>query len=56
MLQLEGVFSVLSTPFTSDGAIDHESLARVIDLFLRAGVDGFTALGVTSEVARLSDR
>lgn len=56
MLQLDGVFSVLPTPFDSDGAIDHKSLARVIDLFLRAGVDGFTALGVTSEVARLSDR
>ena len=56
MSQLEGVFSILPTPFNPDGAIDHRSLARVIDLFLRAGGDGFTALGVTSEVARLYDR
>ena len=28
---------------------------RVIDLFLADGVNGFTALGVTSEVARLTD-
>jgi 4-hydroxy-tetrahydrodipicolinate synthase len=28
----------------------------VIDLFLEAGVNGFTALGVTSEVARLSEK
>jgi len=50
-----GVFSVLPTPFTSSGDIDPESLTRVIDLFLGDGVDGFTALGVTSEVARLTE-
>lgn len=53
---LEGVFSVLPTPFMADGEVDRNSLERVIDLFLQAGVNGFTALGVTSEVARLSDR
>jgi 4-hydroxy-tetrahydrodipicolinate synthase len=31
------------------------SLKRVIDLYIRAGVDGLTASGVTSETARLSD-
>src|SRR5574342_154237 len=51
-----GVFSVLPTPFTPSGDIDSESLARVIDLFIADGVNGFTALGVTSEVARLTDR
>jgi 4-hydroxy-tetrahydrodipicolinate synthase len=56
MPQIEGVFSVLPTPFNPDGAIDHRRLARVIDLFLRAGVDGFTTLGVTSEVARVNER
>ena len=50
-----GVFSVLPTPFTPSGDIDPESLTRVIDLFLADGVDGFTALGVTSEVARLTE-
>jgi 4-hydroxy-tetrahydrodipicolinate synthase len=50
-----GVFSVLPTPFGSSGDIDSESLARVIDLFLADGVNGFTALGVTSEVARLTE-
>src|SRR5262245_12702012 len=50
-----GVFSVLPPPFTSTGDIDTDSLARVIDLFIADGVDGFTALGVTSEVARLTD-
>jgi 4-hydroxy-tetrahydrodipicolinate synthase len=50
-----GVFSVLPTPFDSSGAIDPGSLQRVVDLFLGDGVNGFTALGVTSEVARLTD-
>ena len=50
-----GVFSVLPSPFTSSGEFDPDSLQRVIDLFLADGVNGFTALGVTSEVARLTD-
>jgi 4-hydroxy-tetrahydrodipicolinate synthase len=50
-----GVFSVLPTPFTASGDFDRDSLHRVIDLFLADGVHGFTALGVTSEVARLTD-
>ncbi len=56
MAAFEGVYSVLPTPFTPGDEIDHTSLRRVIDLALSAGVDGVTALGVTSEVARLSDR
>ena len=50
-----GVFSVLPTPFGASGEFDADSLKRVIDLFLADGVNGFTALGVTSEVARLTD-
>lgn len=55
-LQLEGVYSVLPTPFTAAGEVDDDSLRRVIDLFIVAGVNGVTALGVTGEVARLEDR
>ena len=54
--RLRGVFSVLPTPFTSDGAVDVLSLKKVTDLYIRAGVNGLTALGVTAEVNRLSDR
>jgi len=53
---MQGVYSVLPTPFAPDGSFDSPSLGRVIDLFLEDGVSGFTALGVTSEVARISDR
>ena len=54
-LAFGGVFSVLPTPFDASGEFDPASLGRVIDLFLGDGVNGFTALGVTSEVARLTD-
>jgi 4-hydroxy-tetrahydrodipicolinate synthase len=54
-LQLEGVFSVLPTPFLEDGALDLASLRRVVDLYIAAGVNGLTALGVTGEVARLTE-
>jgi len=50
-----GVFSVVPTPFDPAGELDPASLGRVIELFLGDGVNGFTALGVTSEVARLTE-
>jgi 4-hydroxy-tetrahydrodipicolinate synthase len=51
-----GVFSVLPTPFDASGELDLESLGRVINLYLAAGVNGLTTLGVTSEVARLNEK
>jgi 4-hydroxy-tetrahydrodipicolinate synthase len=54
-MKLEGVYSVLPTPFQANGDLDLESLKRVIDLFVESGVNGLTALGVTSEVARMND-
>ena len=54
-MAFDGVFSVLPTPFTSSGDIDLDSLKRVVDMFIADGVNGFTALGVTSEVARLTE-
>jgi 4-hydroxy-tetrahydrodipicolinate synthase len=52
---LQGVYSVLPTPFDANGEIDESSLRRVVDLFINAGVNGLTALGVTGEVGRLDD-
>ena len=54
-MKLEGVYSVLPTAFTSTGDLDDASLRRVVDLFIDAGVNGVTVLGVTGEVARLDD-
>jgi len=52
----EGVYSVLPTPFTGQGDIDVSSIKKVVDLVVNAGVNGMTALGVTGEVSRLTDR
>jgi 4-hydroxy-tetrahydrodipicolinate synthase len=52
---VQGVYSVLPTPFTAAGDIDHDSLRRVVDVGIAAGIDGFTILGVTSEVARFTE-
>lgn len=46
---------MLPTPFKSGGDVDVESLQRVVELIVGAGVDGVTALGVTGEVTRLSE-
>ena len=54
-MKLEGVYSVLPTAFTANGDLDDASLRRVLDLFIKAGVNGVTALGVTGEVSRLED-
>src|ERR1700730_13606430 len=54
-MRLSGVFSVLPNPFSVSGDVDPDSLRLVIDLFLGGGVNGFTALGVTGEVARLTE-
>ena len=50
----DGVFAVLPTPFAPDDSIDVASLRNVVRLYLGAGVDGLTALGVTSEAGQLT--
>ena len=52
----KGCTGYLPTPFTGTGDLDEDSLRRVVDLFIEAGVNGVTVLGVTGEVARLDDR
>ena len=49
-----GVGCALITPF-SDGAIDYESLSRLIDFQIEGGVDALIIGGTTAEVATLSD-
>ncbi len=53
---MQGVFSVLATPFRQGGDVDVESLRRYVEHFIGAGVTGFTALGVLGEAARLTER
>lgn len=55
-MRFDGVFSVLPTPFRGGGDIDTDSLKKVVDLIVGAGVHGVTALGVTGEASRLNER
>ncbi len=55
-MSFSGVFSVLPTPFRGGGDVDTDSLGRVVDLIVGAGVNGVTVLGVTGEVSRLNER
>ncbi len=49
-----GVWGILATPFHGDDlAVDTDSLARLVELYARAGARGVVALGVLGEAARL---
>lgn len=52
---LRGVWNIVPTPFTADGALDAASLDTLADFVVASGVDGMTILGVMGEAARLSD-
>jgi 4-hydroxy-tetrahydrodipicolinate synthase len=54
-VRLRGTWFVVPTPFDEDGALDLDGQARVVDAAIRWGVDGLTALGVTSEAGELSE-
>ena len=47
--KLSGVGAAMITPFTPDGRVDYEALARMIDYVIDGGVDYIVALGTTAE-------
>lgn len=51
--KLSGVGAAMITPFTKDGRIDYEALARMIDYVIDGGVDYIVALGTTAETPTL---
>lgn len=53
--RLTGVNTVLVTPFHEDESIDVDSLHRVVNTAVEAGVDGVVALAIMGEVHKLSD-
>ena len=52
---LEGVVSVLPTPFSDDGRLDEAGLRGLVDVLCEAGVAGVTALGAMGESAELTE-
>lgn len=56
-LNLAGVFTALVTPFSRDGVhVDYESMDRLLDTQIKAGVSGVVVCGSTGEAATLTDR
>ncbi len=51
-MELKGVYTALVTPF-KDYEVDEESFKRLIDLQIKAGVDGLVPCGSTGEAATL---
>ena len=50
-----GVVPPVATPFTSEGAVDHGSLERLVEHLVAGGAHGLFALGSTGETAYLTD-
>lgn len=54
-MNFSGVFPILATPFHADGALDLDSLRRLVDFMAGLGVEGVTVLGVLGESNRMLD-
>lgn len=50
-----GIWPILSTPFTDTDRVDLDGLASLVDFYKEAGVSGLLALGQASEVLALHD-
>ena len=52
---IKGIVPILATPFNDDESLDLDSLTRLIEFMISAGVEGMTLLGVLGESNRLND-
>lgn len=52
---LGGVIPILSTPFTPEGAVDHESFRDLIEAAIAGGAHGIAMFGLASEYYKLSE-
>jgi 4-hydroxy-tetrahydrodipicolinate synthase len=55
MIDWSGIFHIMATPFTGDGALDVDGLPRLVECALGTGISGFTVLGIAGEAHRLTD-
>lgn len=53
-MAIHGVWPVLCTPFTGDGAIDPAALRRIVRFARDSGVSGIVFPGFASEVDELT--
>src|SRR5437899_12816388 len=52
----KGVYAISATPFTDAGDIDWPSVDRLVEFYLRCGVQGLTILGMMGEAQKLSEK
>ena len=50
----QGVFTIAVTPFLPDGAVDWDSIDRVVDFYIEKGATGLTILGMMGEAGKLT--
>ncbi len=55
MIGWSGIFHILATPFTDDGALDVAGLPRLLERALATPIRGVTILGIAGEAHRLTD-
>lgn len=50
----KGVFTIAATPFLPDGALDVDSVDRMVDFYAARGATGLTILGMMGEAGKLT--
>jgi 4-hydroxy-tetrahydrodipicolinate synthase len=50
----QGVFTIAITPFLPDGALDWESIDRIVEFYIAKGATGLTILGMMGEAGKLT--
>lgn len=50
----KGVFTIAVTPFLPDGALDWNSVDRMVDFYIEKGATGLTILGMMGEAGKLT--
>jgi 4-hydroxy-tetrahydrodipicolinate synthase len=53
-MSFKGTYTALVTPFRSDGALDLDALAGLVEWQIESGIDGLVPCGSTGEAATLS--
>jgi 4-hydroxy-tetrahydrodipicolinate synthase len=53
-IDASGVYVIAVTPFTENGAIDGNSIDRLVDFYLACGATGITVLGIMGEAPKLT--
>ena len=53
-LKLEGIWTPIPTPLTTQGKIDQEATKKLVDFHIESGIDGILPLGTSGEFALLT--